>query len=68
MMPIVWTDTAIDDLQGIVNYISRDSAVYAKDLARSIVSSVDRLSEFPDSGRQVPESRDPRIREVIKGN
>ena len=68
MMPIVWTDPAIDDLQGIVDYIGRNSAVYAQDLARGVIASVDRLAEFPESGRHVPEAGAPRIREVIHGN
>jgi plasmid stabilization system protein ParE len=68
MNPIVWTDPAIDDLQGIADYIGRNSEVYAQDVVRGIIASVDRLAAFPESGRRVPEARDPRIREVIHGN
>lgn len=68
MMPIAWTEPAIDDLQGVLDYISASSPVYAHDVIREILVSVDRLAAFPESGRRVPEARDPRIREVIHGS
>lgn len=32
MIPIAWTEPAIDDLQGILDYISASSPVYAQDV------------------------------------
>jgi len=42
-----------------------DSERYADLVVRRIIASVERLSLFPESGRMVPERRDPEIREVI---
>lgn len=64
-MRLVWTDPAVEDLQGIVDYIARDSSFYADAVAERIVLAVERLVSFPRSGRIVPEADDPRIREII---
>jgi plasmid stabilization system protein ParE len=63
--PIIWSPQAIDDVLGIQTYIRADSERYADLVVRRIVSSVEQLSLFPQSGRIVPERRDPEIREVI---
>ena len=34
---------------------------------RRLVASVERLREYPDSGRMVPEPQSPDLREVISG-
>ena len=65
MTPIIWSLQAIDDVLGIRAYISADSEHYADLVVRRIVSSVEQLSLFPQSGRIVPERHDPEIREVI---
>jgi plasmid stabilization system protein ParE len=63
---IVWSEPAIDDLEAIRDYIARDSEVYARSFIAELLGAVDRLDEFPESGRQVPEAEDqPQIREVI---
>jgi plasmid stabilization system protein ParE len=51
---IVWTLQAIEDVEAIQSYIARDSPSYAALLAERIVESVERLKEFPLSGRVVP--------------
>ncbi len=65
MTRLEWTDPAVEDLQGVVDYISRDSPFYAVAVAEQIVLAVERLASFPRSGRIVPEANDPRIREII---
>lgn len=65
MTPIIWSPQAIDDVLGIQAYIRPDSERYADLVVRRIVASVERLALFPESGRMVPERRDPEIREVI---
>lgn len=65
MRAILWTRRARADLAAIRGFISGDSPHYADVTVRRIISATDRLSEFPESGRRVPEFKRPEIREVI---
>ncbi len=67
MTRIVWTLQAIEDVEAIQSYVARDSPSYAALLAERIVESVERLKEFPRSGRVVPEVGKEPFREVIFG-
>ena len=42
MMRLEWTDPAVEDLQGIVDYIERDSSFYADAVAERLVLAVER--------------------------
>lgn len=64
-MRVNWTDPAIDALDGIDEYISRDAPIYAQRFIEQLMECVDRLVEFPLSGRPVPEAKSDDIREVI---
>ena len=66
-MIIKWTQTAKDDLQGIWDYISRDSIYYADKFIDELVSAVDVLEVFPEMGRIIPEIGDSDARELIRG-
>jgi toxin ParE1/3/4 len=68
MVKIVWTQIAIEDLQLIHEYISKDSKLYAERLIEKIIERVDQLETFPKSGRVVPEFETETIRELIEGN
>ena len=65
MTAIIWSPQALEDLESIREYIAQDSARYAELVVARIVSSVERLRSFPESGRVVPELNRPDIREVI---
>jgi plasmid stabilization system protein ParE len=60
-----WTFRARDDLRQIAAFIEPDSPRYADLVVARIILAVDRLHQFPDSGRIVPERQDPTLREVI---
>jgi plasmid stabilization system protein ParE len=45
-----------------------DSEHYASLFAIDVLSAVDRLIDFPYSGRSVPELNDPAIREILFGS
>jgi addiction module RelE/StbE family toxin len=64
-MKIIWSEQSLDDLQAVYDYISRDSSYYASNTIDKLISSADRLSDYPESGRIVPEVADPSIREII---
>ncbi len=68
MAEVVWTMPALDDLNDIVEYISRDSRVYAERFATRVLEAARRLEDFPYSGRLVPEFKEENIREVIYGS
>ena len=53
MAEVRWTEPALDDLQAIVDFISRDSPAYAA-----------RLATLPRSGTRVPEFDREDIREL----
>jgi toxin ParE1/3/4 len=65
MIRVEWTEPAVSDLENIQDYIARDSAEYADAVVERLILSADRLVSFPESGRLVPESTDPRIRELL---
>ena len=67
MARIVWSEPALDDLDDIAEYIVLDNLVAAKNLVRTVFNKVDRLKDFPDSGRRLPELGKTRYREVIVG-
>jgi plasmid stabilization system protein ParE len=68
MVEIRWTPQAADDLEAITNFIAADSAHYASLFAIDVLSAVDRLTDFPYSGRSLPELNDPAIREILFGS
>ncbi len=68
MDKVIWTDSAIDDLNDIGEYIAKDSEKYAQITVDRLFDSADILEIYPLSGKIVPEFEDESIRELIKGN
>jgi len=66
-MKVHWTDTAEGHLEGIYAYIAQDSPEYAKRMVDRITRRSQQVSEFPLSGRRVPEYDIDQIRELIEG-
>ena len=62
---IIWSPEAAEDLEHIKNYIARDSEYYAKSVVKKILVASKSISNFPYSGRIVPEIGDPNLRERI---
>ena len=67
-MKIEWTEPAISDLEGIRNYIRRDSEYYASRFIGRIIAAVERLEYFPEMGRKVPEAEEENVRELLFQN
>lgn len=65
MAKIIWSLEALADVSEIGLFIERDSARFAEVIVNRLYSSVDRLMEFPLSGREVPELEDISVREII---
>jgi addiction module RelE/StbE family toxin len=62
---LTWSPSAATDLEAIRDYIAADSPRYADLVVRRILHAVERLSDFPESGRAVPERTDESLREVL---
>ena len=66
MFEIRWSDPALDDMEGIRDYIAKDSPFYARQFIEHIFDRVEKLASFPKMGRMVPEAGDREdIRELI---
>ncbi|MEK6601248.1 MAG: type II toxin-antitoxin system RelE/ParE family toxin [Candidatus Binatota bacterium] len=65
---VVWTYAAWTDLEGIADFISRDSPYYAGTLVREVREATRSLSQLAMRGRMVPEIGDKAIREIFVQN
>ena len=62
---LIWSPAVRDDLHDIVVFIARDNPYRAMSFGYELISEIDRLQLFPESGRIVPEYRNDNIREII---
>jgi toxin ParE1/3/4 len=62
---LIWSPASRDDLHDIVAFISRDSRQRAETFGYRLIAETDKLQNFSEIGRVVPEYRDPTIREII---
>lgn len=60
---VVWSPRALDDVESIAEYISRDSTAYASAVVRRLIAITHTFSRVPLAGRIVPEFSDDSIRE-----
>lgn len=67
-MKIIWSPLSIDRIVEIAEFIAEDKPGASVKWADSIFGSVERLIEFPESGRIVPEIGRKEIREILLGN
>jgi toxin ParE1/3/4 len=67
MAKLIWSEQALSDVEDLYDYIAGDSPTYARYQAESIVTSVERLCQFPESGRHLPEFPSLPHRELIVG-
>ena len=67
-MKLIWTQTSIEEIESIVDYISLDKPQAALTWAKSVFEKEKDILKFPMSGRVVPEFGKSNIREIIVGN
>ena len=65
MTRVLWSPRSIRDLESIREHIAQDSSLYADLVVQRLVRAPDRLQQFPESGRIVPERGQPALRELI---
>ena len=58
-------EPALRNLQGIRDHIALDKPFYAAQFIGRIVSTVERLKDFPQIGRMVPEAGREDVRELV---
>ena len=67
-MKVTWAPLAIDRVAVIAAYIAEGSPAAAEKWIHQIFARVLQLASFPESGRQLPETARPDIRELVWGN
>ena len=60
---LIWSKEALDDIEGIAEYINRDSPFYADQVAHRLFEIGNAVPVHPKLGRTVPEFNDPHVRE-----
>ncbi len=68
MVEIIWTNTAIVDLNNIGDYIAKDSPHFASLTVDTLFKKTGALIKHPNLGRVVPEKNSESIRELIEGS
>ncbi len=63
-MKIVWSETALTDLEEIKAYISKDSVYSALYVVEGILGQVQLLADMPQAGHRVPEAQQKDLREI----
>ena len=65
MVDIRWSIGALEDIEAISLYISREYPEIATELVRGIVEKVEQLKQFPRLGHKFPDRNDDSLREII---
>jgi len=65
-LTIYWSPLAVDRLENIFKYISKEDNDAAYKLVSKILKKVETLSKFPERGRKVPEANREEVREVFE--
>ena len=64
-MRVIWTPEAQAHLDGIYQYIARDTPLYARQAVDRLTRRSEQLIRHPRSGRPVPQYDDDNLRELI---
>ena len=65
MVDIRWSIRALEDIESISSYISRDYPEKASEIVRGIIDKIEQLKQFPNLGRKFPDRDDEKIREIF---
>jgi toxin ParE1/3/4 len=65
MAEIIWTNAAAHDLNEIAEYIALSNPAAADELVRDLISKVERLEQFPKSGKVPAEIPELNYRELV---
>jgi len=62
---VIWTETALQELDAIAEYIALDNPAAAISLVQQVFDKTERLENFTQSGRIPPELPNSVYREVV---
>ena len=65
MAEIIWTETAVQNLDDVAEFIALSNPGAAKNLVDSVLKRVERLANHPESGRTPAEISEFNYREVV---
>jgi toxin ParE1/3/4 len=65
MAQIIWTEPALVDLDDIAEYLALSNPYAASNLVNEVLSKVERLEQFPKSGKRPLEIPELNYREVV---
>lgn len=65
MAEVIWTEPAVQELDAIAEYVALDNPAAACHLVREVFEKIERLENFPPSGRVPPELPNSVYREVV---
>jgi plasmid stabilization system protein ParE len=65
MAEVIWAEPALQELDAIAEYIALDNPAAASQLVKDVFDKIERLDNFPNSGRIPPELPDSVYREVV---
>jgi addiction module RelE/StbE family toxin len=68
MAEVIWTESALADLEDIGEYIAKDSVRYAELTITKLFESPDILELNPKAGKMIPELQNESIRQIIRGS
>ena len=66
-MKVLWTESALGQLQAVFDYLAQTSPQYALRIVDRLTARSIQIGTFPFSGRMVPEYELNEVREVIEG-
>jgi addiction module RelE/StbE family toxin len=64
-MRITWSSRAKKKVSEYGDYIAQDNSDAASDWIEGILDEVERLKDFPEQGRRVPEAKRADVREIF---
>ncbi|MFA6130560.1 MAG: type II toxin-antitoxin system RelE/ParE family toxin [Candidatus Omnitrophota bacterium] len=65
MLPLRWSEQALEHMGGIAEYLSLSSPLYAESAIQRIEARVQQLQLHPELGKPARESSDPSVRELV---
>ncbi len=66
-MKVLWTNSAVAQLEAIHDYIAQTSPEYARRIVDNLTRRSIQIGAFPFSGRMVSEYQINEVRELIEG-
>ncbi len=67
MAHIIWAPRAFADFENLLDYIARSEPATARRFGQKVLTRIESLADFPDSGSFVPEDETLTYREVFQG-